>query len=251
MSATARVVVAGGGFAGLETAFLLRMRLGDHVDIDARVRPRRVRLPAEQHLHPVRRRPRVARWSSSTSRFGDATSRSCRGACSEVDPDARLGGARRRRRAPLRPPRDRDRRRHAAGRGAGPGRARRHDLDDRGDARRSGGRFEATSAGRARGRASARALPRAAEQQVLGAALRDRLHARDLAAARGCPRPVDITWSTYEQSFIQAFGPRLHDVVDRRVRRARHRRTHRARSSPRCGRARSATRTAHARASTS
>jgi sulfide:quinone oxidoreductase len=24
---------------------------------------------------------------------------------------------------------------------------------------------------------------------------------------------VDITWSTYEQSFIQAFGPRLHDVV--------------------------------------
>jgi sulfide:quinone oxidoreductase len=24
---------------------------------------------------------------------------------------------------------------------------------------------------------------------------------------------VDITWSTYEQGFIQAFGPRLHDVV--------------------------------------
>ena len=24
---------------------------------------------------------------------------------------------------------------------------------------------------------------------------------------------VDITWSTYEQSFIQAFGPRLHAVV--------------------------------------
>ena len=31
-----------------------------------------------------------------------------------------------------------------------------------------------------------------------------RAHARD---------HVDITWSTYEQSFIQAFGPRLHDVV--------------------------------------
>ena len=25
---------------------------------------------------------------------------------------------------------------------------------------------------------------------------------------------VEITWSTYEQSYIQAFGPRLHDVVD-------------------------------------
>ena len=24
---------------------------------------------------------------------------------------------------------------------------------------------------------------------------------------------MDITWSTYEQSFIQAFGPRLHEVV--------------------------------------
>jgi sulfide:quinone oxidoreductase len=31
-----------------------------------------------------------------------------------------------------------------------------------------------------------------------------RAHARD---------HVDITWSTYEQSFIQAFGPRLHEVV--------------------------------------
>ena len=26
---------------------------------------------------------------------------------------------------------------------------------------------------------------------------------------------VDITWSTYEQSYIQAFGPRLHEVVTR------------------------------------
>jgi sulfide:quinone oxidoreductase len=24
---------------------------------------------------------------------------------------------------------------------------------------------------------------------------------------------VDLTWSTYEQTYIQAFGPRLHDVV--------------------------------------
>lgn len=34
MSATARVVVAGAGFAGLEAAFLLRMRLHDRVDIE-------------------------------------------------------------------------------------------------------------------------------------------------------------------------------------------------------------------------
>ena len=26
---------------------------------------------------------------------------------------------------------------------------------------------------------------------------------------------VDLTWSTYEQTYIQAFGPRLHDVVTR------------------------------------
>ena len=33
MSAPPRVLVLGGGFAGLETAFLLRMRLGKAVDI--------------------------------------------------------------------------------------------------------------------------------------------------------------------------------------------------------------------------
>lgn len=30
---------------------------------------------------------------------------------------------------------------------------------------------------------------------------------------RGARTPVDITWSTYENTFIQAFGPRLHEVV--------------------------------------
>lgn len=30
---------------------------------------------------------------------------------------------------------------------------------------------------------------------------------------KGARQNVDLTWSTYEQSFIQAFGPRLHDYV--------------------------------------
>jgi NADH dehydrogenase FAD-containing subunit len=29
----------------------------------------------------------------------------------------------------------------------------------------------------------------------------------------GAREPVEITWSTFEESYIQAFGPRLHDVV--------------------------------------
>lgn len=29
----------------------------------------------------------------------------------------------------------------------------------------------------------------------------------------GAREPVDITWSTYERTYIQAFGPRLHEVV--------------------------------------
>jgi sulfide:quinone oxidoreductase len=32
---------------------------------------------------------------------------------------------------------------------------------------------------------------------------------------RGARQPVEMTWSTYETSFIQAFGPRLHEVVTR------------------------------------
>jgi sulfide:quinone oxidoreductase len=32
---------------------------------------------------------------------------------------------------------------------------------------------------------------------------------------KGARANVDLTWSTYEESFIQAFGPRLHDVADR------------------------------------
>lgn len=34
-----------------------------------------------------------------------------------------------------------------------------------------------------------------------------------LRRAKGVRNNIDITWSTYENSFIQAFGPRLHDVV--------------------------------------
>ena len=37
---------------------------------------------------------------------------------------------------------------------------------------------------------------------------------------------VKITYSTFEKSFIQAFGPRLHEVVVDRVRRARDRGPH-------------------------
>jgi sulfide:quinone oxidoreductase len=33
MKATPRVVVLGGGFAGLETTFYLRHKLGDHVNL--------------------------------------------------------------------------------------------------------------------------------------------------------------------------------------------------------------------------
>ena len=44
MTAKPRVLMLGGGFAALETAFLLRMRMRDEVDLDARVRQRLLRL---------------------------------------------------------------------------------------------------------------------------------------------------------------------------------------------------------------
>ena len=69
--------------------------------------------------------------------------------------------------------------------------------------------------------AATRPLRRPAQQQVRRAALRDRADARDLAAAPARrATAIEITWSTFESSFIQAFGPRLHERGRRRVRRA-------------------------------
>jgi NADH dehydrogenase FAD-containing subunit len=50
------VVVLGGGFAGLETAFMLRMALGPAVDITVVSDQSSFVLEAEHDLHPVRRR---------------------------------------------------------------------------------------------------------------------------------------------------------------------------------------------------
>ena len=49
----------------------------------------------------------------------------------------------------------------------------------------------------------------------------------------GMRERVKITYSTFEQSFIQAFGPRLHEVVVAEFARARHRGPHRRGASRR------------------
>ncbi len=211
MTAKPRVLVLGGGFAALETAFLLRMRMRDDVDLtlvsdnDSFVfRPNTIYIPfgADPDSLLVGLQKPLARRDIAFHL----------GRVAEVDPDSR----------------------HVT-------------LAD--DSRLGYDKLViATGAATA-----AEEVPGLAEhaatiwtaQTMLGVRERfERVRDRDRAGERSrvlflvppnnkCSGPlyeivlmletwlrradardhVDITWSTYEQSFIQAFGPRLHEVV--------------------------------------
>ena len=233
MPAKPRVLIAGGGFAALETAFLLRMRMHDQVDLalvsdgDSFVfRPNTIYVPFGADPDSLL----VGLHKPLERRNIDHTL----GRVVGVDPaahevvladDTKLGydklviatGAEM---SPQEIP--------------GPARARGDDLDGPGDARLRRA-FERAAPTRQRAGERRRVpLPRAAEQQVLRAALRDRADARDLAAAQHGARQRS-------DRLVHLRG-RLHPGLRAPAARARRRRSspsaaidgpHRARSSPR------------------
>ena len=227
MPAKPQVLVLGGGFAALESAFLLRMRLGEQVDIrlvsdrDHFVfRPNSIYVPfgADPASLLVGLRKPLARRHINFER----------GSVAEVDPDARFVQLDRRAALPLRQAHRRDGRRHARRRRsrASPSTRRRSGrTDSMLDVRR---RFERGARSRARRRAPAGAVPRPAEQQVLRARC-----TRSCSCSRpGCAARARASTSTSpgrptRRASSRRSGRGCTNSSTARVRRARDRRPHR------------------------
>jgi sulfide:quinone oxidoreductase len=211
MPPTPKVLVLGGGFAALETAFLLRMRLHDQVDIrlvsdsdQFLFRPNSIYVPfgADPGSLLVDLKKPLAKRKINFEHSVVA----------EVDPDARFVSLADGQRFSY------DKLVIATGADTAvqevPGLAEHAatiwTTDSMLDVRRS---FEVVR-DRAAGGERQRVLFLVPPNNKCSGPLYEivfmletwlrREHARD---------PVDITWSTYEHEFIQAFGPRLHDLV--------------------------------------
>lgn len=211
MTNAPRVLVLGGGFAALEAAFLLRMRLHDEVDIrlvsdnDQFVfRPNSIYVPfgADPDSLLVDLHKPLARRDIDFEH----------GAVAEVDPDKRLVGMA-----------DGQRFRYdklivATGADTNaeeiPGLAEHAATiwtrDSMLDVRR---RFEQVSEGARRGEQQ-RVLFLVPPNNKCSGPLYEIVFMLETWLNRQDAREhVDITWSTYEHGFIQAFGPRLHELV--------------------------------------
>ena len=150
----ARILVLGGGFAALEAAFLLRMRLRDRVEIKLVSDSDQFLFRPNSIYVPFGADPASLLVGPAQAASAGGTSPSSAGTVAEVDPDAQARHAGRRPAVRLRQAGRRDRRGHPRRGGAGPRGARGHDLDVRLDARRA-----------AALRAGARARARAASAQ--------------------------------------------------------------------------------------
>ena len=211
MPAKPQVLVLGSGFAALESAFLLRLRLRDRVDLRL--------ISDNDHF--------VFRPNSSYVPFGaDPASLLVdlrkplgrrhiafeRGTVAEVDPDARMVGLEDGQRfrydklivatgADMRPEEIPGLAEHAATIWT---------ADSMLDVRR---RFSAVVAASRAGRRQRVLFLVPPNNKCAGPLYEVVLMFETWLRRQGARDNVDITWSTYEQSFIQAFGPRLHDVV--------------------------------------
>lgn len=211
MSANPRVVVVGGGFAGLETAFTLRQRLGDRVDLalvadrpDFVFKPNTIYLPfgaEEDRLHIPLAKPLNRR----RVRFHE-------GDIAEVDPMRRIVGLGDGTRVPydflvlatgaaMRP-------------SEVPGMAEFAQTIWTPTQMRNLGARLALLNNDARGGKHPRVLFVVPPNNKCAGPLYEMVFMLDTWLRRNRIRDqVEITWTTYESSYIQAFGPRLHTVV--------------------------------------
>jgi sulfide:quinone oxidoreductase len=211
MTVAPQVLVIGGGFAALETAFLLRMRVHDRVDIrlvsdnDQFVfRPNSIYVPfgADPSSLLVDLHKPLARRHINFER----------GAVAEVDPDNRLVSLA-----------DGQRFRYdklVIATGADthaeevPGLAEHAATIWTTDAMLDVRRRFAEVRERARGGERQRVLFLIPPNNKCSGPLYELVFMLETWLRRQHAREqVDIAWSTYEQGFIQAFGPRLHELV--------------------------------------
>jgi sulfide:quinone oxidoreductase len=211
MSAKLNILVLGGGFAALETAFLLRMRLHDDVDIrlvcdsDRFVfRPNSIYVPFgadPESLYVPLDKPLGRRDIDLV--VGRATA---------VDPDARLVSLEDGQRFAY------DRLVIATGAGMRPEEV--PGLTEHAATIWTPGsmlgvrhRFEDVRARAAVGERQRVLFLVPPNNKCAGPLYEVVLMFETWLRRQGVREHVDITWSTYEESYIQAFGPRLHEVV--------------------------------------
>ena len=214
MSAKPQILVLGGGFAALETRVPAAHATGREGRHPARQRPRPLRLPARTaSTSRSARTPRsLLVGPAQAARPAGASTSSA--AASPRSTPTRASSARRRAALPLRQAHRRDRRRHARRRGAGARRARGDDLDDRLDARCPPALPDARD--RARRGERQRVLFLVPPNNKCSGPLYEIVFMletwlrREGAREHGRHHVVDV-----RAGFIQAFGPRLHELVTR------------------------------------
>ncbi|HZO69124.1 MAG TPA: FAD-dependent oxidoreductase [Kribbellaceae bacterium] len=209
MTARPRVAIAGGGFAGLETAFTLRQRLGDQVDLTVisdhtqfLFKPNTIYLPFgydERRLHIPLARPAARR----LVQFHHGVVTGMQQDRVELKDGARipydflvLGTG-----AAMRPTEVPGLAEHAETIWTP---AAMHQLGDRlGELRSAAARGE-----------HRRVLFLVPPGNKCAGPLYEIVFMLDTWLRRhGIRDRVTLTWTTYENSYIQAFGPRLHEVV--------------------------------------
>jgi sulfide:quinone oxidoreductase len=211
MTAKQQIVVLGGGFAALESAFLLRMRLHDGVDIrlvsdsdDFVFRPNSIYVPfgADPGSLLVGLAKPLAKRHISFER----------GRVAEVDPDNRfvtLADGQRFRFDKLVVATGADT--HAE---EVPGLSRHAETIWTADSMLGVRRRFADARDRARRGERQRVLFLVPPNNKCSGPLYEIVFMLETWLRREHAREnVDIAWSTYEQGFIQAFGPRLHELV--------------------------------------
>jgi sulfide:quinone oxidoreductase len=208
MTARPRVAILGGGFAGLETAFTLRRRLGDRVDLtlisdsaDFLFKPNTIYIPFgkdEQSLHIPIARPAARQ----LIRFHHGTVGAISGNRVEITDGSRVPydfvvvatGA-------------------AMNPDEVPGLAEHAEtIWTPKQMRRLGQRFLdlESSTGVAPRRVTFLVPP---GNKCAGPLYELIFMLETWLRRRGLRDRVELTWTTYENSFVQAFGPRLHDLV--------------------------------------
>lgn len=210
MNAPARIVVLGGGFAGLESAFLLRARLGERADItlvsdrDAFLfKPNTIYIPfgakPESLLIPLAKptAKRRIRFINDTFRELDADARTVRAGDWIIPYDYLVVGTG----SGMRPDEIPGLAEHA------------ETIWTPNEMSALGYRLERIAAEATTGERRRILFAVPPNNKCAGPLYEIVMMTETWLRRRGVREHVDLIWTTFEGSYIQAFGPKLHEVV--------------------------------------